>query len=232
MIKPKKSSKTQKSNVLNFDIKKIYPKTENQQRVFDFYDAGKHLLLSGVPGSGKTFLASYFALRDTIETSLYNKIIIIRSSCPTREIGFLPGDVQEKMDVYLTPYRTIINDLFGRDDAFDILHKKGIIETESTSFLRGITYSNCFIIADEVQNFSLHEFSTVISRLGENSKIILCGDFQQSDLNPKKELSGILDFAKIADIMKEFEQVDFTVDDIVRSDIVKSFIIAKLKLNL
>jgi predicted ribonuclease YlaK len=234
MLKPKNRSKKSANRVsaLHFELKKVYPVTENQKRVFDFYDEGKNLVVYGSAGSGKSFLSLYLGLKEMLDEAAFSKIVILRSAVATRDLGFLPGTEREKISVYEAPYRSIINELFNRADAYDIMKQKDIIEFESSSFLRGLTYANCLIFVDEIQNMTLHEISTIVTRLGENSKIIFAGDVRQSDLNERKENSGVKDLISIATIMPEFSLVEFTVDDIVRSDIVKSFLIAKEKLNL
>lgn len=232
MLKPSKRNKKQKVNALNFELTPIYPKTNNQQKVFDLYDEGKNLFLYGCPGTGKTLCPIYLGLRDMLEYGTYEKIVLIRNNETTKECGFLPGDVKQKFEVFERAFKGQINFLFNRDDAWEILEKKNILQFENTSFLRGITYSNCLIIADECQNYSMAEFSTIVTRLDETSRIVFCGDYGQTDLNLKKDPSGFNDFLKIVNLMDEFSTVEFTVDDIVRSDLVKSFILAKIKLGL
>lgn len=236
MLKPKraKSKKvtTNKSNLLNFELAKIYPKTDNQQKAFDLYDEGKNLLLYGSAGSGKSFLALYFGLRDLINNGSYNKIVIIRSAVPCREIGFLKGSIEEKLEPLSAPYKSIINELFGRDDSFSILASKSVIEFESTSYLRGITYNNTLVIADEIENMNDGELSTIYTRIGLDSRLILCGDIKQCDLNARKELSGMNDIVEISKRMESFGLVEFTIDDICRSGFVKEFLIAKEELGL
>lgn len=236
MLKPsrknKKSTKQTRATGLNFDLAKIEPMTENQEKVFDLYEKGKNLVLYGSAGSGKSFLSIFLGLHEMMTYGTFNKIVIVRSAVASRDLGFLPGTEKEKVAVYEAPYKCIVNDLYGRDDAYDILKQKDIIQFESTSFLRGLTYNNCLIIVDEIQNLTLHEASTIITRMGDGSKIIFAGDIRQSDLNEKKESSCLSDLLKITQLMEEFDCVEFTVDDIVRSNIVKSFIIAREKLNL
>lgn len=237
MIKPPKALKKQRRSAnkvtsLNFELQKIHPMTENQQLTFDEYNVGKNLVLHGSAGSGKSFLSLYLGLKDMLTHGYFKKIVIIRSAVATRDIGFLPGTEKEKLAVYDAPYRAIVADLFGRDDAYPILIEKGIIQFESTSFLRGLTYADCLIIVDECQNLSFHEFSTIITRLGERSRIIFAGDTRQSDFINKKEISGMFDFLRVVELMDEFTTIKFTTDDIVRSDIVKNYIITLEKLGL
>lgn len=215
-------------------IKRILPKTENQKKTFESFRSGKNLLLHGVPGSGKSFVSLYLSLNDIFETGENDKIYIIRSMVPTRDMGFLPGNVKEKMKVYESPYHSIVTELFGRGDAYDLLKNKGIIEFMSTSFIRGTTFDNCYVVVDECQNMSAMELHSIITRVGENCRIIFCGDYKQDDLSSerKKEYSGILEFMTILRNMPMFDFVEFQIDDIVRSGLVKQYLIVKDKMGL
>lgn len=218
-----------KSNVMGLTLQTIRPRTETQRQVFEAYP-NAHLLLHGAPGTGKSFLALFLSLRDVLEYQAYERVIIVRSTVPTRDVGFLPGTIQEKMAVYEAPYRDIGAELFGRGDAYDILVRHGYIEFMSTSFVRGTTFHNAAVIVDEVQNMTDAELNTVITRLGDGCKLIVCGDIRQCDL--KKERSGVSDFFKIAQEMRDqFEVIEFGPEDIVRSDFVKSYILARLDLE-
>ena len=157
----------------------------------------------------------------------YKKVVIVRSAVPTRDIGFLPGSVEEKLKVYEQPYSAIANDLFKRGDGYDILKNKFMVEFVPTSFIRGITLNDCIVLVDEINNMTFHELDSVITRLGKRTKLILCGDFNQSDLKWTDEREGLYDFMKIVDQMESFHRVEFTRDDIVRSGLVKQYIIAK-----
>lgn len=181
-----------------------------------------------------TFQALYLALDAILETQEYKKLIIIRSAQPTKDVGFMPGSLKEKIRVYEMPYYGLVSELFGRGDAYDILKNKNIIEFMSTSFIRGITLTDCVIVVDECQNSMLSELHTVMTRVGENCRIIFCGDMRQDDLTSEryKEQSGLRDFLKIARAMPDdFGTIEFTVDDICRSDLVKRYIIARTKLG-
>lgn len=215
----------------NLKIRTIKPLTDNQQKTFDAFDEEKNLLLHGLAGTGKTFVSLYLALDEILNgTTNYSKIYLIRSVVPTRDIGFLPGTTKEKVKAYEAPYYAICTELFGRADAYEILKTRGIIEFVTTSFIRGMTLNNGIIIVDECQNMTFHELDSVITRIGNKCKIILCGDFRQSDLN-NKEKSGIIDFMGIIERMKCFEYVEFQEEDIVRSGLVKQYIITKDRLG-
>jgi len=214
------------------DLKTFDPLTENQKLFFDAYKRGDYFVaLHGVAGTGKTFCALYKAIEEVMDKSNpFNKIIVVRSAVQSREIGHLPGDVNEKMEIYQQPYRQICETLFGRKDAWDRLEEQGHIEFISTSFIRGMSFDDAIIIVDEMQNMTYEEIDTVMTRVGYRSKIIWCGDYRQTDLNKKKnDVSGILKFFDIAYHMNAFTKIEFTVDDIVRSSLVKDYILAKLQ---
>lgn len=213
-------------------LKEFSPLTESQKEVFRNFDNDEHLVLHGLAGTGKSFISLYLALRQVLTgSSDFNKIIIVRSVVPTREVGFLPGSVKEKIKVYEQPYETICTELFGRADAYNILKTKNYVEFMSTSFIRGITLDNCIVIVDEVQNMLFGELDSVITRIGKNSKLILCGDFRQSDLQKDIDRKGLLDILKILKAMDYFKYVEFSERDIVRSDFVKQYIIQKSRLG-
>ena len=211
-------------------IRNIQPKTDNQDIVFRNFDDGYNLLLHGLAGTGKTFISLYLALSDLIEGYGDQKnITIVRSVVPTRDMGCLPGNQKEKSKVYEAPYANICSELFGRGDAYEVLKGRGMIDFITTSFVRGVTLNDTTVIVDECQNLSFHELDSIITRLGENSRIIFCGDFRQSDLVRDDERKGVLTFMKILSKMKGFESVEFEEEDIVRSKLVKEYIISKVR---
>ena len=214
------------------DMKTFQPLTENQNKFFQAYKQGDYFIaLHGVAGTGKTFSALYKAIEEVLDKgNTFEKIIVVRSAVQSREIGHLPGSVDEKMEIYQQPYRQICETLFGRKDAWDRLEEQGHIEFISTSFIRGMSFDNAIIIVDEMQNMTFEEIDTVMTRVGNQSKIIWCGDYRQTDLNKKKnDVSGLLKFFDIAYHMGAFTRIEFTPDDIVRSSLVKDYILAKLK---
>ena len=221
---------------VNFNVDtNIAPMTVNQARAFSAWDEDYNLMLHGIAGTGKTFLALYFAFTSILEkNSLHKKVYIVRSTVSTRDQGFQPGTRAQKEAVYEEPYPPICAQLFGRGDVYSILKQKNIVEFRSTSFLRGVTFNDCIIIVDEMQNMSDGELHTIMTRVGNNCKIIFAGDIKQDDLTSKRfnEQSGVADFIRIINTMKEFKFVEFFIDDIVRSDLVKSYIIARDKLGL
>tara|TARA_B100000029_G_scaffold272664_1_gene267498 strand:- start:1874 stop:2626 length:753 start_codon:yes stop_codon:yes gene_type:complete len=217
----------------------VTPITENQKLMVKEYDSGKHLFTYGCAGTGKTFMALYLALRDVLdENSVYDKVYIVRSLVATREIGFLPGTHEDKADIYQIPYKNMVKYMFEMpdDNSFEMLYEnlksQETISFWSTSFLRGTTLDNAVVIVDECQNLHFHELDTIMTRVGQDSKIIFCGDAAQSDLQRSNERTGVIDFQRILQTMDEFSLIEFGIEDIVRSGIIKSYIIAKINLGV
>ena len=213
----------------------VKPVTENQKKLFDLYNEQKHLFVYGCAGTGKTFCSLYLALKDVLnEITPYDRVVIVRSLVATREIGFLPGDHEDKSSLYQIPYKNMVKYMFEMtsDAEFEMLYgnlkQQESIKFWSTSFIRGTTLDNCIIIVDETQNLNFHELDSIITRVGEDSKIIFCGDATQSDLTRNNERDGIINFMKIIERMPEFETIQFTTDDIVRSGLVKSYLVNKI----
>ena len=225
---------------INLDlIKKIEPLTPNQEVFFDQYDENKNLVAYGCAGTGKTFITLYRALLDVLDPKTpYDKIYIVRSLVATREIGFLPGDHEDKSFLYQIPYKHMVKYMFqmADDAAFEMLYSnlkaQGTIDFWSTSFIRGTTFDNSILIVDEFQNLNFHELDSIITRVGENSKIMFCGDASQSDLTKANERTGIVDFLSILRNMSSFGIIEFNAEDICRSGLVKEYIIAKLELGM
>ena len=208
----------------NLDLQEIEPLTKNQVIAFE---STKNLMLHGVAGTGKTFISSYLAF-DDMTKGMYERLVIIRSAVPTRDIGFLPGNEKEKASVYEEPYKDICIELFQRGDAYEILKTKGLVHFMTTSFIRGVTLRNATIMIDECQNMSFHELDSIITRIGQGCRVIFCGDFRQADFAK----NGLKDFVRILKAMNEFDFIDFDIKDIVRSEFVKQYITAKTDLGL
>jgi len=217
----------------------IQPITDNQKVLFDSYKEGKNVIAYGAAGTGKTFITLYNALKDVLdENTPYERIYIVRSLVATREIGFLPGDYEDKSDIYQVPYKHMVKYMFQMpsDADFEMLYgnlkAQETIKFWSTSFLRGTTLDNAIVIVDEFQNLNFHELDSIITRIGEDSKIYFCGDASQTDLQKTNERNGIVDFMKIIRSMPSFNLIEFGINDIVRSGLVKEYLIAKLEQNM
>lgn len=215
------------------DLEVFDPLTANQTKFFELYKQGTQAtMLHGAAGTGKTFIALYKALEEVMDRSNpYEKVVIVRSVVPSREIGHLPGDEKEKTEVYVAPYKAICQDLFNTEQAYERLVEQKNVEFLITSFVRGITIDNAVIIVDECQNMNFQELSSIITRVGDKSKIIFCGDFKQTDLSKRHDQSGLRDFVDVINRMPSFRSVEFGVEDIVRSALVKEFIIASLQME-
>ena len=218
----------------------IDPLSDNQKQLFDSYNKGKHIVAYGCAGTGKTFITLYNALRDVLsENTPYERIYLVRSLVATREIGFLPGSHEDKADIYQIPYKNMVKYMFELPTEADFEMLYGNLKTQgtrkgsgSTSFIRGTTLDNAIIIVDEFQNLNFHELDSIITRIGENSKIMFCGDATQSDLVKTAEKNGIADFMRILRTMPSMDIIEFGVEDIVRSGLCKEYLVAKMDLNL
>ena len=218
----------------------VEPITDNQKILFDHYDKGKNIFAYGCAGTGKTFISLYLALRDVLdEMTPYDKVYIVRSLVSTREIGFLPGDHEDKSSLYQIPYKNMVKYMFEMpsDNDFEMLYgnlkAQETVSFWSTSFIRGTTLDNCFVLVDEMQNLNFHELDSIITRVGDNCKIVFCGDSTQTDLTKSNEKNGILDFKRIIEIMEDdFGIIEFGLDDIFRSGLVRNYLVTKLALAL
>ena len=220
-------------------LRDIDPLTENQQKLFESYSEGKNIIAYGAAGTGKTFITLYNALCDVLDPSTpYEKIYIVRSLVSTREIGFLPGDHEDKSTLYQIPYKNMVKYMFELPSAADFEMLYGNLKAQetisfwSTSFIRGTTFDRAIIIVDEFQNLNFHELDSIMTRVGENTKIMFCGDATQTDLIKQNERNGIVDFMRVLRLMSSIDIIEFGVEDIVRSGLVKEFILAKMELNL
>jgi predicted ribonuclease YlaK len=217
------------------DLRAFEPLTENQKLFFEAYKRGDYFIgLFGSPGVGKTFLALLKSLQEVLDKgNSFDKIVVVRSAVQVRDQGFVPGDLDEKMQIYEQPYVEICNTLFGRSDAWTRLKEQSYARFISTTAIRGISIDDAIIIVDECQSMTWHELSSVITRTGHRSKIIFVGDLKQNDLvKTRNDVSGLQDFLRVAKTMPEFTSINFTSDDIVRSSLVKSWIVACEKLGI
>jgi phosphate starvation-inducible protein PhoH len=211
------------------ELKVFDPLTENQKKFYEAYARGDYfLMLTGSAGTGKSFIACYKAIQEVYDkNSSFKRVVIVRSAVQSRDIGFTPGSLEEKMSLYEQPYMQIYHILFNRRDAYENLKEAGKIEFISTSFIRGMSFDDSIIIVDECQNMNWEELSTIITRVGYRSKIIFCGDYRQTDLYRKQgDKSGLWKFHEVAKTMPSFTSIEFSTDDIVRSSLVKDFLIA------
>ena len=216
----------------------VEPLTDNQRVMFEEYGKGQNIFAYGAAGTGKTFVALYLALRDVLnEDTPYEKVYVVRSLVATREIGFLPGTHEDKASLYQIPYKNMVKYMFEMPDdaSFDMLYEnlknQETVSFWSTSFLRGTTLDNSIVIIDECQNLNFHELDSIMTRCGQDTKIMFCGDARQSDLQKSQERTGIIDFQKILENMKEFSMIEYGIEDIVRSGLVKSYLISKMNLG-
>lgn len=234
-------SKNQRRNGRSINselLHKMHPLTDNQARVFDSYERGQNILAYGSPGTGKTHVLLYNALKEVLsERTPYDKILIVRSTVQSLEIGFVPGNVAEKIAPFESPYKHMVQSMFdlSTDEEFEMLYgllkNEKIIDFMCVSFLRGTTFDNCLIIVDECQNLNYHHLSTIITRVGQDSKIFFAGDSRQSDLVKQSERKGFLDFVEVLNEMECFDLIKFGIEDVVRSGIVKSFLEAEHKID-
>ena len=220
-------------------LRDIDPLTDNQKILFDAYAENKNIVAYGCAGTGKTFITLYNAIKDVLSpTTPYEKIYIVRSLVATREIGFLPGDHEDKSTLYQIPYKHMVKYMFemSSDADFEMLYgnlkTQGTIDFWSTSFIRGTTFDNAIIIVDEYQNLNFHELDSIMTRVGQDSKIMFCGDATQSDLTKTNERNGIMDFMRVLRLMPSLDIIEFGVEDIVRSGLVKEYILAKMEIGL
>ena len=217
----------------------IKPITDNQKKAFESYKKGKNLFLYGAAGTGKTFISLYNGLQDVLDNRTpYETVYMVRSAVPTREIGFLPGDEEDKTALFQVPYQNMVKFMFEQpnemafNNLYDKLKNQGSLFFLTTSFLRGITLDNAIIIVDECQNLNFHELDSITTRVGQDSKIIFCGDFMQTDLQKQYEKEGMKKFMEILEQMDAFENIEFNIGDIVRSGFVKEYIINKIKMGV
>ena len=222
-----------RSTVRIDDLETYDPITANQKVAYEAWDDGDHLALVGSAGTGKTFIAMYLGLEAVLEKqSPYDSITIFRSVVPTRDMGYLPGSLEEKQEVFETPYKNIAMELIGGDQPYKRLVQNHMVKFLTTSYIRGMTIDNSIVIVDECQNLSFHELDSVITRIGNNCRIIFCGDYHQSDFTSESEKDGVIKFMRVVEHLKNFSVITFNWDDIVRSDFVRDYIMAKEMLGI
>lgn len=225
-----------KNNTLKIildDLMEFGPITENQATAYNAWDEDYNLILAGSAGTGKTFMGMYLGLEHVLDPETESeRLVIVRSTVPTRDMGFLPGTKEEKEDVFTAPYRAIAHELFGDKNSYNKAITAGTIEFTTTSYIRGVTLENCVILVDEMQNLNFHELDSIITRVGKGTRIIFSGDYRQTDLVRRDEQDGIVKFLTIVEQLKRFEIVNFGWADIIRSDFVRDYIMTKEMLEL
>ena len=233
------ASKKQTKEISSSTLVDVKPITDNQKIIFDTWKKGKNQFLFGAAGTGKTFVSLYLAMQEVMDLKTnYEKVVLVRSLIPTREIGFLPGDEEDKAALYQVPYQNMVQFMFEMpneqsfSNLYDRLKGQGTLYFLSTSFLRGLTLDNAIVIVDECQNMNFHELDTITTRIGQDSKMMFCGDFDQTDLQRTNEKNGLHDFLRILEEMDEFNCTEFTIGDIVRSGFVRNYLINKIKLGI
>jgi len=215
------------------DLFEFEPQTTHQRIAYDCWDEGENLVLTGSAGTGKTFVAMYLAIEAVLEKETpYDKVVIVRSVVPTRDMGFLPGTIEEKKEVFETPYKAICKELFGDGNIYERMISNNQLDFTTTSFIRGLTIDNAVVIVDEMQNLNFHELDSVITRVGTNCRVIFSGDYLQSDFKDPAERDGIQRFLRIIDQLKNFSVVTFNWHDIVRSDFLRDYIMTKEMLGI
>ena len=235
-----KAKRLRKKKPINSEMMvDIKPLTPSQKKVFEYWNDNKNLFMYGAAGTGKTFVALYLALNEVLKNdSPYEKVYIVRSLVSTREIGFLPGDHEDKSYLYQIPYTNMVRYMFEMpdDNSFEMLYgnlkAQETISFWSTSFIRGTTLDRAIVIVDECQNLNFHELDSIVTRVGEDTKILFCGDANQTDLVKTNERNGIHNFMNILSIMNEFGMIEFGIQDIVRSGLIRSYLLSKLGLGL
>ena len=228
-----KQQMNESMNIRIDDLRTIDPVTESQKEAYTAWREGDNIAMVGTAGTGKTFLAMYLALEEIMDKSTpFDSLRIIRSAVPTREVGFLPGTIDEKLDAFTGPYRAAAADLFEDDRAYEKLVHNKYIQFESTSYIRGVTFDNTIVLVDEMQNLTFHELDSIITRVGQNCRIIFCGDYYQSDFVKRDDKKGLSKFLDIIEHLNNFTTVNFTWADIVRSDFVRDYIMTKEMLGV
>ena len=223
---PYNKQKAANSSKLHMSLKDIKPLNEAQRQMMSAFDSGVTVTVGvGSAGTGKTIIACYLALRELLAGNI-ETIKIIRSAVPTRSQGFLPGSLEEKSAIYELPYIDAFNDLLQCGTAYEQMTKKGLISFCTSSYLRGLTFKDCVIVVDEIQNMDRGEVLTILSRSGINCKMICCGDTKQKDL--KDSQSSYEYFMKLMKLLpKDVDVTTFLTSDIVRSSFVKRLLIAE-----
>ena len=228
--KPKRTRrKTTYKGATTRKVSGIVPKTEKQKELLDALKASSQVFILGPAGTGKTYVTATYAA-DLYTTKEIDKIVITRPHVAVgKELGFLKGDLQEKTMPWALPVLDVLEKHLGKGTVETAI-KNGNIEMAPLALMRGRSFDNAFIIVDETQNITTHELKMLLTRVGEDTTIVLNGDIQQSDLKEADGLSKVIHLAKKH--MLPVPIIEFGVDDIIRSDICAQWVKVFMKENL
>ena len=202
--------------------RKVYPKTKNQARLVEAFRKNDLVFATGPAGSGKTFLAIAESLRLLLSHKI-NSIILTRPIVEAGEsLGFLPGDLQDKINPYLRPLYDSMNACIS-SEVVKKMQDNGIIEIAPLAYMRGRTLNNAAVILDEAQNTTREQMKMFLTRMGENSKVFITGDTTQIDL-PKRVPSGLVQALEILKNIEEISIIEMDGSDVVRSPLVRKIV--------
>ncbi len=204
--------------ITNVYGKPIYPKTLNQKLYIKSLEDNDIVFAIGPAGTGKTFLGVMFALK-YLKSFKVRRIVLVRPIVEAGEkLGFLPGDLKEKIDPYLIPIYDALNDAIGKEQVEKLI-ERGTIEVAPLAYMRGRTLDNAIIILDEAQNATLTQMKMFLTRLGFGSKMIVTGDLSQIDL-PNKSVSGMVEAIDLLNDIEGIKMIKFQREDVMRHPLV------------
>ncbi|MCA9000869.1 MAG: PhoH family protein [Planctomycetes bacterium] len=205
-----------------FKVRPVEPRNENQRKYLDLIDKNDLVFSLGAAGTGKTYLAVSAAVQ-LLRRGEVRRLIITRPVVEAGEhLGFLPGDLQQKLNPYMRPIYDALHDMIHPDDLVR-LEEAGVIEVAPLAYMRGRTLSNAFVILDEAQNTTLGQMKMFLTRMGEASRMVITGDPSQNDLDPRVR-SGLMDAVGRLRGFDKVGVVEFSPDDVVRHPLVSQII--------